>query len=274
MIKIGTRAHDLGKLEIEEMARALRQNGFTCTQLAFPRAFKGIDSFEDIQTTHLEKTRRAFEKYDVEIAVFSCYQDLGNPNEDIRKHAVQIFKKCMEYSKIVGAKAIGTETSYAGLTKEEKKIRFPYVLESVKEIMEYAQKMEVTVALEPVSWHPLDTISKVTEMLDTIGDQEHLKLIFDPSNLLKRDLIPYQEDYWKQWLEKIGGSVIAVHMKDFSYENDGQKYPTALGKGQIDYQPIARWLKAQEADRYLLREEIQPENVDQDRTFMEMLLNI
>ena len=60
-MKIGVRAHDYGKMEIEDLARVLHEEGYDAAQLALPKAFTGIGSYEDITPAHLERIRRAFE---------------------------------------------------------------------------------------------------------------------------------------------------------------------------------------------------------------------
>lgn len=115
-MKIGVRAHDYGKMEIEQLAETLHDVGYEAAQLALPKAFTGIESYADITPGHLERIRAAFEKHSIEIPVFGCYMDLGNPDEDVRRYAVDTMKRCLAYSKEVGAKVLGTETAYPHLT--------------------------------------------------------------------------------------------------------------------------------------------------------------
>ena len=79
-MKIGVRAHDYGKHSIEGLASLLREEGYDGAQLALPKVFEEIDSYEDIRLSHIERIRRAFEKNRVEIPVMGCYMDLGNPD--------------------------------------------------------------------------------------------------------------------------------------------------------------------------------------------------
>ena len=69
-MKIGVRAHDYGKQEIEVMAQRLHEEGYDAAQLALPKAFRGIERYEDITERHLERIRTAFEKWKIEIPVF------------------------------------------------------------------------------------------------------------------------------------------------------------------------------------------------------------
>lgn len=125
IMKIGVRAHDYGKMKIEELAQTLHERGYNCAQLALPKAFAEIDSYDDITLAHLDKIRTEFEKHEIEIPVFGCYMDLGNPDDMVREKAVETFKKCLAYNKELGATVVGTETAYPHLSKEEKKIWYP-----------------------------------------------------------------------------------------------------------------------------------------------------
>ena len=116
-MKIGVRAHDYGKHSIEGLASLLREEGYDGAQLALPKVFEEIDSYEDIRLSHIERIRRAFEKNRVEIPVMGCYMDLGNPDRSVREYAVETLKNCLLYAKEMGAGVVGTETAYPRLSR-------------------------------------------------------------------------------------------------------------------------------------------------------------
>ncbi len=270
-MKIGVRAHDYGKQEIEHLAKTLHDCGYECTQLAVTRAIVGIESYEDVKSEHLVRIREAFEKYHVEIPVFSCYMDLGNPKEDIRRYAVDTLKKCLVYGKEVGAKVVGTETSYSWLDAEQKKIWYPFMLDSLKEVIEEAARVDMRLALETVHVHPLDSLEAVLDVFGKINDEKYLRIILDASNVLKASYSDQQETFWEEWLEAVGKYIEAVHMKDMYFNEKGQNVYTALGQGVIRYDIIAKWLHANKPDMYLLREEMKPETAEADIAFMKRL---
>ena len=94
-MKIGVRAHDYGKRDIEELAALLHDEDYNAAQLALPKAFMGIDRYEDITMGHIEKIREAFARNMVEIPVFGCYMDLGNPDPQVREYAVKTLKRVL-----------------------------------------------------------------------------------------------------------------------------------------------------------------------------------
>lgn len=270
-MKIGVRAHDYGKMEIEKMAETLHREGYEAAQLALPKVFTGIDRYEDITGKHLERIRKAFEEWKVEIPVFGCYMDLGNPDAEVRDYAVKTLKKCLAYSKEAGAKAVGTETAYPHLSREEKAKWYPYMLDSIKRVMEEAVRLDAVLAIEPVYWHPLENLEAVTDVLEKVGDREHLRLIFDASNLLQYPDTTDQNAYWSEWLHTIGEYVEAMHIKDFYFDENGRYCPVLLRKGVIQYEAVSKWLHANRPDMYLLREEMNPAAAGEDLDFMRKL---
>lgn len=268
MKKIGVRAHDYGKMEPERLAQVLHEEGYACAQLALPKVIAGIDTYADITLNHLERIRTSFEKYQIDIPVFSCYQDLGNPDPDVRRYALDTMKKCLAYSKEVGAKVVGTETAYPRLSAEEKKIWHPFMMDSIKEAVEEAARLDVKLAIEPVHSHPLKDLETILEVFDTIQDPVHLRMIFDMSNLLPDPDHTDQKTYWSEWLTKTGSYIEACHIKDFILDEKGEYRGTLLGEGVLDYGPLSAWIAAQNHDVYLLREEMEISAAKQDIAYM------
>lgn len=269
--KIGVRAHDYGKHEIKELAAILKEEGYDTAQLVLPKAFKEIDSYEDITLAKIEQIRKAFEAAGIAVSVFGCYMDMGNPDPDVRAYAVSNYKKCLNWAKELGADVVGTETAYPHLTAEEKKIWQPYMLDSICRITEEAARIDMRAAIEPVSWHPLCSLAIVQSVLEKIQDPAHLRLIFDASNLLCDPDGTDQNAYWNSWLNAVGDYVDVLHVKDFSLGPAGEYVPQPLGKGVIDYSAISRWLGRQDRPVALIREEMNPAFAKEDLTFLRNL---
>lgn len=270
-MKIGVRAHDFGRREIGEMAGLLHDEEYEAAQLALPKAFMGIESYDDITPEKLEQIRTSFEKQNIDIAVFGCYMDLGNPDENVRRYAVDTLKKSMTWAKELGAHVVGTETAYPRLNWELRQQWKPFMMDSILRVMEEAVRVDMPLTIEPVWWHPLEDLETTMEVLEKVGDAAHLRMIFDASNLLKHPETTDQDACWTRWLDAVGDVIDVMHIKDFSLDRRKIYQPEALGAGVMDYTAISRWLEKQEREIYLLREEMNLLFAKEDIAFMRSL---
>lgn len=270
-MKIGVRAHDFGRREIGEMAGLLHDEEYEAAQLALPKAFMGIESYDDITPEKLEQIRTSFEKQNIDIAVFGCYMDLGNPDENVRRYAVDTLKKSMTWAKELGAHVVGTETAYPRLNWELRQQWKLFMMDSILRVMEEAVRVDMPLAIEPVWWHPLEDLETTMEVLEKVGDAAHLRMIFDASNLLKHPETTDQDACWTRWLDAVGDVIDVMHIKDFSLDRKKIYQPEALGAGVMDYTAISRWLEKQEREIYLLREEMNLLFAKEDIAFMRSL---
>lgn len=241
-MKIGVRGHDYGRHSVAKYAELLHAEGYDSVQLAVPKAIEGVSSFDEITPELLCKIREEFSAQNVELGVFSCYMDLSNPDDAVRSRAVETFCRGLGFAKAAGAKMTGTETSYEKLGRMEKSRRFPYMLESIKRITEEAERLDMTIGLEPVAFHPLEDVETAMEVLDEIGSDK-LQLIFDAANLLPRPGEVVQETYWKRCLALGGEKIAALHVKDFTVAPDGERIACPLGKGVMELTPLWEWIK-------------------------------
>ena len=270
-MKIGVRAHDFGKRGIREMAALLHDEEYEAAQLALPKAFLEIESYEDVTPDKLGQIRRAFEEQDVAISVLGCYMDLGNPDPQIRRQGVETVKKSPTWGKELGAAVVGTETAYPHLNAQERAQWKPFMIDSVLRILEEAARVDMPLAIEPVWWHPLEDLDTTLEVIRLAGDERHLRLIFDAANVLKDPDHTDQDAFWDLWLGQIGKYVDVMHIKDFSLNRKNQYQPEALGAGVMRYGQIGRWLAAQDREISLLREEMNLLFAKEDIGFMRRL---
>ena len=270
-MKIGVRAHDYGRHGVADYATLLKKEGYEAVQLAIPKAFTGIEGYGDITEELCEQIREEFAKQEIEIAVLGCYMDLGNPDAEVRAQAVQTFKNCLHYNQIIGARVVGSETAYPHLSKLEKHCWFPHMMDSLKELRDEAERLNVRMAVEPVGWHPLEDAETARDILDEL-DSDHVKIIFDPANVLERPTEIVQPVYWKRCFELLGDYIEAIHLKDFTVDADGGYVAKLLGEGIMDYTALMEWLKTR-PEMPVLREEMNPSTAAQDLAFMRRMKN-
>ena len=267
MIRIGCRAHDYGKHTPAQLAHILHEAGYTGAQLAMPRAIEGIEDFASVTDAQLAAIAQGFADEDVQITVLSCYMDLSAPDEAARLAGVENVKRCLRYAKQVGAKMVGSETSYANLSDEEKVQRRPLMMDSLQRIAEEAVRQDAVFAVEPVAIHPLCSPEILAELLQKVDAPQNIKVIFDPVNVFTAQDAQdaaYQVEHWKTWLTVIGKQLGAMHCKDCCIAPDGTKTLVGLHQGQMNYEPIIDWLARYAPETPLIRDEVLLEHAPND----------
>jgi len=212
---IGVRAHDYGKHSPADLFSAIAGDGWKTVQLAFPKAIKGVESFDDVTPDIANDIMAALSESGVSIAVLGVYVDPALTNEEKRKEQVRFLLQALPHAKTLGARCVGTETSVRGDTAD---IRALY--RSLEELLPEAERLGVNVGIEPVHRHTLHTPELAKLMLKDFPSP-NLKIIFDPLNLLTPDTVKTQNELWKRSIDCFGEFIVAIHMKGASGELDG-----------------------------------------------------
>lgn len=266
---VASRTHDYGRQSLTGLAPLLKSEGIDAAQLVLPKGFQEIESYEEVTPEILETIKKSFDENQIKIHILGCYMDLGNPDAAVRKYAVDTFKKCLGYAKVLNASLVGTETGYPRLNEEEKMQWKPYMMDSIEQLVREAERVGQDMAIEPVYAHPLKDMETTIEVFEKMNS-DRLKMIFDPANVLEYPKID-QTSYWKEWLQALGSRIEAIHMKDFTEGPNKEYQPVELGKGVIDYTEIVRWMKQNKPDIVVIREEMDPKSAKQDIQYMRNL---
>ena len=270
---IGLRAHDYGKLPLEELFKRISEDGFHAIQLAIPKAIEGINSLEDVDEKLLEDIKVAMKKYDITIPVFGCYVELGHRDPMERQKHVNRFLKGMDYAKYLGARCIGSETTHFPLdgSEEERKEAFEGLVDSVSQIVKKGEEIGLDVAIEPVAKHTLNTPILAKELNDRIAS-DRLKFILDLVNLLTVENIKYQDEILKECFELWGDKIWALHMKGIKRNATGDLEKASFKENEAHFEKVISWIKVTMPETTVLREEIDPKYAREDYLYIKKLI--
>ena len=265
-MRIGVRAHDYGKNTPEALISKIKEAGFQAIQLAIPKAIAGIDTFAQITPEILIHIKDVLRENTIDLSVFGCYIEPSLLDREARMVQVDRFLKALEYSKIIDAPIVGTETTHFTTDESERSKAFDALVDSVFRIVEKAEKVGVIVGIEPVSVHTLNTPELTYRLLEKVKSDK-LKIIFDPVNLLSFENIKDQQALWKECFEAFGNKIEVVHAKDVVVENNEFKQ-VVLGEGIVDYSYLFKWLNVHKSYVSVLREGADPQTAHKDIVFL------
>ncbi len=252
---VGARLHDYGKGSPDELFGRVAADGFAAVQLAYKKCVPSVRSYADVT--------------DALVAVLGTYVELAI-NDESRLKNVADFKSQLAVCKALGAGCIGTETTSmekqpAGTTREEAQ---ELLCRSLADILPAAEALGVTVAVEPVTYHSMNSAAATRHILDTMRSP-NLKVIFDMSNLVDAGNVGAQDRIWNDVGELLGDQIVAVHFKGQAFAPDGGLLHTSLEDSLTDYAGAFAMLRQLPQDVLpVLREEAVPARAASDIAFM------
>lgn len=255
-VKAGVRAHDFGPLTPVELRKKLDEYQADTIQLALMKSFPHIASFADVSREDIEEIK----KQNFDIAVLGCYIDMATPDSEKRNKQVADFSAALRIAKELGAVCVASETS--DCTDRDRESQFERVCETIELILPVAHETGVPIAVEPVIRHTINTPAMVDRLIERFGNDEYLRLIFDPVNLLKDDLSNKTVAFFESYISRYEKKFMAMHVKDII---NLERVP--LGTGDMaSFHPVLASLLTVSIP--LIREELPPDSLREDLAFI------
>jgi sugar phosphate isomerase/epimerase len=272
-VALGVRAHDFGKLPVDELAARIARRGFSCVQLAPTKAIAGFDADAGrLSPGFACRVREAFQRQHIRIAVLGCYINPVDPDAARRDRQLARFKEYLRYARDFGCSVVGTETGslnadfsfHPGNRGED---AFQTLVASVRELVAEAEKSGVFVGIEGVERYVISDPPRMKRLIDGIGSN-HLQVIFDPVNLLSADNHQRQDDIMQEAFALFGDRIAILHAKDFVVEK-GRIRSVLSGRGMLNYGLLADLITAQKPGIDILMEDTEPDTVADGVRFLQ-----
>jgi len=282
MMNIGIRAHDMGKFSsAEELADVISSIKKPATiQLALGKAVPSAKKWAEWDEEYISSIRDTLKKKGVSISVVGCYINPVNPDPDTRDQHLRRFERSLSLTKAFGCRIVGTETgSWTPDTSFNPETFEDHVwdvfMSSLERMVNAAIKHDAIVGIEPVSYkHTICTIERTVKILDAFKD-EHLRIIWDPVNLIPQSGIPEKDGAFRAkptiaaqrtWcnacLDAFGDRISIIHCKDYTMNPDGsKKWDNPVLTGCFDWRGLFGELRARGIDVPILLENQKIETV-------------
>ena len=246
-MQLGIRLHDTKKLPFEERIADVHQLGFACGHLALSKVIEEFKTDDTALTPGLAMyIKKVFAKNDVDIAVLGCYLNLANPNPEKLAAIKKRYMAHIRFASLLGCGVVGTETgapneTYPAVPECHGEEALNTFITNLRPVVDYAEKMGVIVAIEPVFKHIVYNPARAKQVLQAI-DSPNLQIILDPVNLLDISNYKQQVEIVEEAIEVLGEHIAMVHIKDFRVE-DGKLISVGAGLGEMDYTAVLKFIK-------------------------------
>ncbi len=274
-MQLGIRLHDIKKAPLEERLQIASEQGFCCGHLALSKVISEYPVTDSALTPGFAcYLKRLFAEKKLDVAVLGCYLNLADPNEERLKRNQARYLAHIRFASLLGAGVVGTETgavneAYQFEERNHSEEALQIFIRNLRPVVEYAEKMGIILAIEPVYKHIVYNPERARRVLDEVASP-NLQIIFDPVNLL--DICNYKdrEQIFGEAIELLGKDIAVVHIKDFKAEGD-RLVSVAAGTGEMDYREIIRFIKREKPYMHVTLENTVPENAVAARQYIQQL---
>lgn len=274
-MQLGIRLHDIKKAPLEERLSIAHEQGFACGHLALSKVISEYPVDDGALTPgYALYLKKLFAKNELDIAVLGCYLNLANPNLESLNKIRKRYLTHIRFASLLDVGVVGTET---GAVNEEYKFEernhseeaLDIFIHNVRPVVEYAEKMGVIFAIEPVYKHIVCNPKRARRVLDEINSP-NLQIIFDPVNLLDISNYKNRDEIIEEAMELLGDDIAMIHIKDFVVE-DGKLVSVAAGTGEMDYTKIMKFIRERKPYVHVTLENTVPENAVAAREYIRNL---
>jgi sugar phosphate isomerase/epimerase len=272
-MQIGIRFHDTVELPFEERLQEIKRQGFSCTHIALSKVPGFTADPVALTPGYAMYLRDAFRRADLDVAVLGCYLNLATPDQKALKANQDKYMAHIRFASLMGAGMVGTETGAPNETYsyDKEACHSQEALETfitnLRPVVEYAEKMGVIVAIEPVYRHIVWNPKRAREVLDRI-QSPNLQIIFDPVNLLWTDNFEQRDEVFEEAIDLLEKDICMIHLKDAVVEGDSVK-SMACGLGEINYDRIVKFACEKKPFIHATLEDTKPDNAVAAREFIQ-----
>ena len=187
------------------------------------------------------------------VGVWSLWDNNPVSNDlSIRKKAVDIIERQLEFASILGANTILVIPGYThcGFAKNPEKVAYDVAYDRAYELFfkleKVARKYKVSIGIENVWNKFLLSPIEIKKFLDDINS-EYVGAYFDVGNIM---YIGDPSDY----IEILGGHIKKIHISDYRVEQTGLGAFVDIFAGDVDFFEVIKSLKKIGYDDYLTLE--------------------
>jgi sugar phosphate isomerase/epimerase len=190
------------------------------------------------------RVRASFDAVGVAIASVSVTYNVIHPDKELRERqtaaAVELIGRIPSLGAEVATLCSGTrdtESMWRSHPDNSEPDAWWELRETLDVLLEAAVAAGIRLGLEPEPGNLVRDAAIAARLLDQLGSDAPIGIIFDPANLLSPATVARQEDILSDAIDLLGTRVIGAHAKDVV-----ESGYSAAGAGMMDYHLVFRLL--------------------------------
>lgn len=272
-MKIGIRAHDMGKMDAKSLFQSAQSFGFDGVQLVVNKALIP----EPPLTEEAFKTI-ATHQGPVAVLLLGSYFNPIHSNQDKVQAGVVRFQKQLELAHILHTEYVASETGsynddqWTYHEQNHTKTAYEQALSVFKPIVETAERVDKTVLIEAAYGHVIFSPHALKRFVHDLNSK-HVKVIIDLFNLLNTRNHRQHEQILQEALHLLKDEITVFHLKNYQLK-EGKLVQVGLNKGLFDYERLLPMMLQSNPDAYYIFEGITGEDIAESFAFIQKIKEV
>jgi sugar phosphate isomerase/epimerase len=227
----------------EAVAAAVAAAGFAMAHWNFA-AIGRPTLAEGVERSTFGRVRAAFERRGIVIPSISVTYNLVHPDRDQRRRqtasAVELIARVRSLGADVATLCSGTREPadmWRGHPENGEPESWSDLRDTLDVLLDAAARAGIRLGIEPEPGNVVRDAVAAARLLDELGPDAPIGIIFDPANLLTAATLADQTAILTRAIDLLGHRVIGAHAKDIV---ESRRAPA--GQGQLDYHLVFRLL--------------------------------
>ncbi len=271
-LKLGIDARLYSALPVDEAARRIKADGFSCVLTGYAFADARLDPLAP-DWKAVKKITDAFDRHGIKVAAVFGYYNVVHPDPAKRERGEARMLSLIANCKRLGASNISTETGtfnakseWMGSPENATEAGYQKCRKAFEKLARAAEKAGAIVSIEAYWRNVIGSIDRAERLLREVNSPA-LKLVMDPCNYFRKEDLPRMQPMLQEMFRRLGREIVVAHAKDVKAAPDGTDLPAA-GRGVLDYPLYLRLLAELDRPMDLILEHLTLADMPRAREFV------
>jgi sugar phosphate isomerase/epimerase len=269
-MKIGIRAHDMGKMDAKSLFQRAQSFGFDGIQLVINKAL-----IEEPELTEAAFKTLSTHQQGVEVLLLGSYFNPIHSNHEKVQQGVDRFLKQLELAHTLNTAFVASETGsynddqWTYHEQNHTKTAYDQVLSVFKPLVKKAESVGKTVLVEAAYGHVIFSPYSLKRFVMDL-DSPNVKVIIDLFNLLNLRNHRNHESILKEALHLLKEDIAVFHLKNYQLQ-EGKLVQVGLNKGLFDYKKLLPMMLSSNPDAYYIFEGITGDDIIESMAYIKQI---
>lgn len=269
-MKIGIRAHDMGKMDAKSLFQCAQSFGFDGIQLVVNKALD-----KEPELTEAAFKTVSTHQHGIEVLLLGSYFNPIHSNQAKVQQGIERFNQQLKLAHILNTNYVASETGsynddqWTYHEQNHTKMAYEQVLSVFKPLVNTAESVGKTVLVEAAYAHVIFSPYSLKRFVLDLNST-HVKVIIDLYNLLNVRNHRQHEAILREALHLLKEDIAVFHLKNYQLK-EGKLVQVGLNKGLFDYRKLLPMMLESNPDAYYIFEGITGEDIAESLAFIKQI---